>query len=325
MRMTRRALLGLLCASGAAMAPWAQAQDGWPRQPITIVVPLSPGGVTDVVARYVGQRLSESLKVPVIIENRAGAGGGLAAEYVAKMPADGQTLIMGTVSSHAINASLYRSLRYDNLKDFEAVSLVASGPNLLVVHPSLPVKTVPELVQYLKDNPGKVSYGSTGVGTSTHVLAELFKMKTGSNMVHIPYKGSGAMVPDLIGGQVQLAFDNMPTALAQVKAGKLRALGVTSSQRWSTEPGIPTISESLPDFVATSWQGLFAPAGTPAAVLDRLAAEVQRILEAPDTVKRFESLGTHASPLPRVQFKRFVEAQTTLWAEVVKVSGARAD
>lgn len=325
MKTSRRALIGLLCATGAAMAPWATAQDSWPRQAITIVVPLSPGGVTDVVARYVGQRLSESLKVPVIIENRAGAGGGLAAEYVAKMPADGQTLIMGTVSSHAINASLYRSLRYDNLKDFEPVSLVASGPNLLVVHPSLPVRTVAELVQYLKDNPGKVSYGSTGVGTSTHVLAELFKMKTGSNMVHIPYKGSGAMMPDLIGGQVQLAFDNMPTALAQVKAGKLRPLGVTSSQRWSTEPAIPTISESLPDFVATSWQGLFAPAGTPPAVLDRLAVEVQRILEAPDTVKRFESLGTHASPMARLPFKRFVEAQTTLWAEVVKASGARAD
>lgn len=325
MNIPRRTLLAFACAAACGATPLAQAQDAWPRQPITIVVPLSPGGVTDVVARYLGQRLSESLKVPVIVENKTGAGGGIAAEYVAKLPADGYAFIMGTVSSHAINASLYRNLRYDNLKDFDPVSLVAAGPNLLVVHPSLPVKSVPELVKYLKDHPGKVSYGSTGVGTSTHVLAELFKMKTGTEMVHIPYKGSGAMMPDLIAGQVQLAFDNMPTALAQVKAGKLRALGVTSAQRWATEPDIPTISESMPDFVATSWQGLFAPAGTPAAVLDRMANEVQRILEAPETVKRFEVLGTSASAMPRAQFKAFVQSQTALWAEVVKKSGARAD
>lgn len=324
MKRARRALLAGLLAMGFG-AGSAPAQESWPKQPIRIVVPLSPGGVTDVVARYIAQKLSESLQVPVIVENKPGAGGAVAAEYVAKQPADGYTLIMGTVSSHAINASLYRNLKYDNQKDFEPISLAAVGPNLLVVHPSVPVKTVAELIKYLKEHPGKLSYGSTGVGTSTHVLAELFKMRTGTDMVHVPYKGSGQMIPDLITGQVQLAFDNMPTALAQVKAGKLVPLGVTSAQRWVETPDIPTIAETVPDFVATSWQGLFAPAGTPPAILDKLSAEVQRILKAPDTIKRFQELGTNATGMPRAEFKAFVRDQTELWAEVVKKSGARAD
>jgi len=325
MKIARRAVLASLVAMGVGAVGAPFAQESWPRQPIRIVVPLSPGGVTDVVARYVGQKLSESLQVPVVVENRPGAGGAVAAEYVAKQPADGYTLIMGTVSSHAINASLYRNLRYDNQKDFEPISLAAVGPNLLVVHPSVPVKTVAELIKYLKEHPGKISYGSTGVGTSTHVLAELFKMRTGTDMVHVPYKGSGQMIPDLITGQVQLAFDNMPTALAQVRAGKLVPLGVTSAQRWVETPEIPTISETVPDFVATSWQGLFAPAGTPPAILDKLSTEVQRILKAPETIKRFQELGTNATGMPRAEFKTFVRDQTELWAEVVKKSGARAD
>jgi len=325
-RSTRRRQF--LAGSALLVTGWplfAMAQAAYPQRPITIDVPLSAGGVTDVVARYLAQHMSEDWKVPVVVENKLGAGGSVAAEYVAKAPPDGYTLIMGTVSSHAINPSLYPSLRYDNLKSFEPVSLVASGPNMLVVHPSVPVKTVAELVQYLKANPDKLTYGSTGVGTSTHVLAELFKMTTGTQMIHVPYKGSSQMMTDLTSGQIQLAFDNMPTALAQVRADKLRPLAISSATRWADTPEIPTIAETLPGFVATSWQGLFAPAGTPPEILDRLSAEVQRILKTPEAVRRFNDLGTNATSMPRDAFRRFVQDETTRWADVVKKSGARVD
>jgi tripartite-type tricarboxylate transporter receptor subunit TctC len=322
---SRRQFIGHAAALAAAWPALGVAQGGYPQRAITIVVPLSAGGVTDVVARYLAQKLSDEWKVPVVIENKLGAGGGVGAEYVARARPDGYTLVMGTVSSHAINASLYQALRYDNLRDFEPVSLAASGPNMLVVHPSLPVKTVAELVQHLKAHPGAVSYGSTGVGTSTHVLAELFKMTTGTQMTHVPYKGSSQMMTDLVAGQVHLAFDNMPTALVQARAGKLRPLGISSAGRWADTPEIPAIAETLPGFVATSWQGLFAPAGTPPEALDRLSAEVQRVLKAPETVRRFQDLGTNAAGMPREDFRRFVREETERWAAVVRKSGARAD
>lgn len=328
MTMTRRQLIraALAAGSGALVSGTARsADDAWPNRPVTIVVPLAVGGVTDIVARYLGQKLAEEWKVPVVIENRLGAGGAVAAESVARAKADGYTLIMGTVSSHAINMSLYRNLRYDNLRDFEPVVLVSAGPNLLVVNPSLPVHTLPELLAYLKANPDKVSYGSTGVGTSTHVLAELFKMTTGTQMTHIPYKGSSQVMTDLVGGQVQLAFDNMPTALAQVRAGRLRPIALTASQRWPELPDTPTFAETLPGFVATSWQGLFAPAGTPAAALERISADAQRILKAPDAQKRFHELGTEAVGSSRQEFAGFVRSETERWAAVVRKSGARAD
>jgi len=321
----RRQFIGCGIAMAGGVPALSLAQGSYPSRAVTIVVPLSAGGVTDVVARYVAQKLSEAWKAPVVVENKLGAGGGVGAEYVAKAAPDGYTLIMGTVSSHAINASVYPNLRYDNLRDFEPISLVASGPNMLVVHPSVPVKTVAELVQYLKSHPDKLSYGSTGVGTSTHVLAELFKMTTGTSMLHVPYKGSSQMMADLIAGQVQLAFDNMPTALAQARAGKVRALGISSAERWPDTPDIPTIAETLPGFVATSWQGLFAPKGTPADVLRHLSAQVQRILQEPDTVRRFQELGTRASGMPMEQFRQFVRDETERWAAVVKKAGARAE
>lgn len=321
----RRQFIGGAMALAGAMPAASFAQGSYPGRPVTIVVPLSAGGVTDVVARYVAQKLSEAWKSPVVVENKLGAGGAVGAEYVAKATPDGYTLIMGTVSSHAINASAYPNLRYDNLRDFEPITRVAAGPNMLVVHPSVPVKNVAELVQYLKSNPGKLSYGSTGVGTSTHVLAELFKMTTGTSIVHVPYKGSSQMMGDLVGGQVQLAFDNMPTALAQARAGKVRALAISSEERWPGNPEIPTIAESLPGFVATSWQGLFAPKGTPSDVLRQLSSQVQRILQEPEAVRRFQELGTRACGMPMDQFRQFVRDETERWAEVVKKAGARAE
>ncbi|WP_256977786.1 Bug family tripartite tricarboxylate transporter substrate binding protein [Bordetella genomosp. 10] len=320
MKTSRRTFIAYAVAAGMLGPGIARA--AYPERPITIVVPLAAGGVTDIVARYVARELSQALKTSIVIENRLGAGGGVAAEYVARAAPDGYTLVAGTVSSHAINMSLYKNLTYNNLRDFAPVTMLAAGPNLLVVHPSLHVKTVDELIAYLKANPGKVSYGSTGVGTSTHVLAELFKMMTGTSMTHVPYKGSSQMMTDLIAGRVQLAFDNMPTALAQVRAGTLVPLGVTSAERWPKEPAIPTIAETLPKFVATSWQGLFAPAGTPPAIVERLSAEVRKILERPETVKRFRELGTNAVGMDPAAFTAFVREDTARWAKVVKESGA---
>lgn len=321
MGITRRQFVqGLALTACASRVSFA----AFPERPVTIVVPLAAGGVTDIVARYVANQLGQVWKAPIVVENRPGAGGSVGAEYVAKARPDGYTLVMGTVSSHAINASLYQGLRYDNLRDFDPVSLVASGPNLLVVHPSVPVSTLAELIAYLKANPGRLSYGSAGVGTSTHVLAELFKMKTGTEMTHVPYKGSSAMMTDLVAGRVQLAFDNMPTALAQVRSGTLKPIAVSSADRWAEEPGIPTMSETVPGLVATSWQGLFAPAGTPPQTLDAYAAALQKILSAQATTARFRDLGTNAAGLSRGEFAKYVQSETLRWAEVVKASGARA-
>ena len=327
--MVRKFLaMGLVAAlvTGGWIGPArAQEPEAYPTRLIRIVVPLAAGGITDIVARTVAERLQQALGQPVVVENRAGGGGGIGAEAVARSPADGYTLLMGTVSSNAINASLYRNLRYDNIKDFAGISLVASGPNMLVVHPTIPATTAAELIKFLKANPGKYSYGSAGVGTSTHLLTELFKQMTGADITHVPYRGSGPMMTDLIAGVVQMSFDNMPTALAQVRAGNLRALGVTSSERWPTLPDVPSVGETLPGFSGVSWQGLFAPAGVPAPILDKLSVEVQKILSDPVVAKQFLELGTRAGGPARAEFDAFVKSETLRWAEMVKASGARVD
>ena len=237
----------------------AQEPEAYPTRVIWIVVPLAAGGVTDTVARTLAERLQRALGQPVVIENRTGGGGAVGAEAVARSPADGYTLLMGTVSSNAINASLYRNLRYDNIKDFAPISLVASGPNMLVVHPSVPATTTAELIKFLKANPGKYSYGSAGVGTSTHLLTELFKQMTGTDVTHVPYRGSGPMMTDMIAGVVQMSFDNMPTALAQVRAGNLRALGVTSSERWPTLPMCRRSARRCQNYSGVFVAGSFRP------------------------------------------------------------------
>ncbi|MBB6306972.1 Bug family tripartite tricarboxylate transporter substrate binding protein [Xanthobacter tagetidis] len=298
------------------------AQEAYPTRPIRLIVPLSPGGVTDIVARLIAQSMTRDWGQQVVVDNVVGAGGTLGAEAAARAPADGYTLLMGTVSSNAINASLYKNLRYDNIRDFEPISLVAMGPNMLVVNPSVPATTVAELITLLRAHPNQYSYGSTGVGTSVHLLAERFKTVTGTAMTHVPYKGSGPMTVDLTAGHVQLSFDNMPTALAQVKAGKLRALAVTSPERWPTLPDIPTMAETIPGFVGISWQGLFAPKGVPEPILDKLSAEVRKILAEPAVKERFLELGTQAAGNTRAEFAAFVATETGRWAEMVKISGA---
>jgi tripartite-type tricarboxylate transporter receptor subunit TctC len=315
-------MVGMALASPASPA----LAQGYPSKPVRLVVPLAAGGVTDIAARMLAAKLAERLGQPVVVENKTGAAQAIGSEFVARAPADGYTLIMGTISSHAINASLYRNLRYSITRDFVPVSLVTSQPLMLVVHPSVPANTVAELIQLLKANPGKYSFGSPGgAGTSGHLTAEMFKLKTGTSMVHIPYKGSGPMIIDLVGGQIHLAFDNMPTALAQVKAGKLRGLAVTSAERFKLVPDMPTLNETVPGFDVTAWQGLFAPAATPQAILDRLAAEVQQIMRMPDIVSRSNEMGVTAVGSSQSEFAAFVKGEVERWAEVVRISGARAD
>lgn len=311
----------LLTLVGGTVSSEAQP---YPKNVVRIVVPLSAGGVTDIVARLLADKLAARLGQPFIVENKVGAGGAVAAEAVARAEPDGYTLIMGTVSSHAINASLVPNLRYDNVKDFAPISLVATGPNMLVVHPDIPARDVGELIAVLKRDPGKYFYGSTGVGTSVHLLAELFKKLTGTQITHVPYKGSAPMINDLLAGHVHLAFDNMPTALAQAQAGTLRALAVTGSERWPTLPDVPTVGETVPGFVGTSWQGLFAPVGTPAKVVDLLSGEVRRILSDPDVREKMIVMGTRPAGNSPEEFRAFVVEETKRWADLVALSGAQS-
>src|SRR4029453_1006317 len=279
-RATQLALAFVAGALGIFPRPGAHPAD--PPKPVRVVVPFPAGGTTDILARAAAQKLSETWGQQAIVDNRPGAGGNIGAELVAKSAPDGYTLLMGTVGTHAINASLYPKMPYDHVKDFAPVILVAGVPNVLVVHPSLPVNSVQELIAYAKANPGKLNFASSGNGTSIHLSGELFKVMTGVQMTHVPYKGSAPALQDLIGGQVQLMFDNLPPSPPQIKAGKLRALGVTSAARAPALPDLPTIAESgLPGFEASSWFGVLVPAGTPPSIVTKLNAEIAKWLPAP--------------------------------------------
>jgi tripartite-type tricarboxylate transporter receptor subunit TctC len=317
----RIVLAGLLAtlASGA----WAQA---YPTKPIRLVVPFPPGGATDILARAVAQKLTDKWGQPVVVDNRPGAGGNIGSELVAKAAPDGYTLEMGTVGTHAINASLYAKMPYDHVKDFAPVILVAGVPNVLEVNPSLPVNTVQELIAYAKANPGKLNFASSGNGTSIHLAGELFKVMAGVQMTHIPYKGSGPALQDLIGGQVQLMFDNLPPSLPQIKAGKLRALAVTSSTRSPALPDTPTIAESgLPGYEASSWFGVLAPAGTPPAIIAKLNAEIAAWLATPEAKEKMVALGANIGGGSPEDFAKHIAAETAKWQKVVKESGAKVD
>lgn len=318
------AVASVAAASLGAVAP--AAAQSFPTKPITIVVPFSAGGTTDILARIVAQPLGTELGQPVVIDNRAGAGGNIGAAIAAKAPADGHTLFMGTVGTHAINASLYKKLPYDPIKDFAPLSRVASVPNLLVAHPSRPYKTISELIAYGKANPGKVNYASAGSGSSIHLSGELFESMAKIGMVHVPYRGSAPAVNDLLAGQVDIMFDNMPSAIQHVRAGKLRAIAVTTAKRSDQLPQVPTIAESgVPGYEATSWFGLFTKAGTPAPVVAKLNAALAKVLTQPDVKKRIAEQGglTHAeSP---EQFAAFIQAESQKWGKVVRDSGATAD
>lgn len=315
----RAVLHGLFVALFALAAP-ARAQD-WPARQVTIVVPFTAGGTTDMFARILANGLQQKYGTPFVVENRPGAGGNVGTLAVARAQPDGYTLLVGTVSTHAINPFIYKHLSYDTEKDFAPVSLIARLPNMLVVNPKIPADTVAELIDYLKKNEGKLSYGSSGVGTSTHLASELFQLKTGTKMVHVPYRSSGDVMNALMGGHIDLAFDNITLAWPQAKAGTMRALAVTSTEPSATAPDVPPIARTLPGFDATSWHGVFAPAKTPRPIVEALAAEVKRIFEQPDVEKSLREVGAVPSPTTPERFADFISAERRKWQEVVQAAG----
>jgi tripartite-type tricarboxylate transporter receptor subunit TctC len=320
----RGLLLAMLASMLAGVTPSA-AQDGWPQRQVTVVVPFAAGGSTDLIARILTQHMQAKFGTPFVVENRAGAGGSIGTGHVAKAPNDGYTLLVGTVSSNAINAFLYTKLTFDVDRDFQPVSLLALLPNLLFVNPKIPAKIVPELIDHLKANQGKTNFGSSGIGTSSHLSAVMFQMASGTTMTHVPFRSTGEVMNSMIGGHIDLAIDSMTTAWPHAKAGAVRALAVTTPQRSATAPDLPTIGETLKGFQATAWQGIFAPAGTPRPIVDKLAAEVKRILELPEVATQLKGLGAEPAPSAPDQFAQFLKSERAKWGEVVKASGARID
>ena len=321
--VTRRNALLLAAALGVGGAAWAQAD--WPTKPVRIVVPFAPGGTTDLTARLIAEQLTQSFKQTFVVENKAGAGGNLGAAEVAKAAPDGYTFLMGTPGTQAINQFLYPKMPYDTAKDLVPVSFVVRVPNVLMINPQLPAKNIKELIALLKAQPGKLSYGTPGNGSTGHLSTELFKTQAGVFVTHIPYRGSGPMLQDLMAGQVQMSIDNMPSALPLIQSGKLLALGVTSAQPVPQLPGVPAIASVLPGYEAEAWFVLVAPAGTPQPIIDKLSAEVDRILKKPDVAERFAKLGaTPVGGTPK-QLGDFIAAETRKWQQVVKVSGAKVD
>jgi tripartite-type tricarboxylate transporter receptor subunit TctC len=316
-------LLGALLATLTAAVPFGAFAQGFPNKPIRLVVTFPPGGAPDTLARIFADKAQ--LGQSIVIDNVPGAGGNIGADKVAKSPADGYTLVMATVGTHSINGSLYSKMPYDMVKDFVPVTHVASTPNLLVVNNDLPVKTVAELVTYLKANPNKLSFGSPGIGSSVHVSGELFKSLTGTSMQHVPYKGRQFAIPDLVGGSIQLMFDNMPSALPMAKEGKIRAVAQTGAKRSAAAPDVPTVAETVPGFEATSWFAVFAPAGTPRDVVMKLNAEIQRVFKLPDVVDKLKSLGLEPWLTTPEELTAYQQKEIAKWAKVVKDSGAKAD
>ncbi|CAN5198831.1 tripartite tricarboxylate transporter substrate binding protein [soil metagenome] len=317
----RRALsaasLGLVAAAPLSRA-FAQPAP-YPSHSVTMIVPFTAGGTTDILARLMAQQLSMRWNQPVVVENRGGAGGNIGAQAVAVAAPDGYTLCVGTIGTHAINAGLYKKMPYDTQKDFVPISRIATVPNLLVVTPSLPVNSVKELIDYLRANPNKVSYASSGNGTSIHLSGELFKRMTNTEMQHVPYRGSAQAIADLLAGQVQVMFDNAPSSLPSVKAGTLRPLAVTTLQRSPALPNVPTLDESgVKGFEMGSWFGVFAPANTPAAVVKKIDDDMLAILALPEVRKKIEEQAAEPHPETPEEFKAFVAAENRKWGEFTR-------
>lgn len=314
----------LLAALGGFFAVMAQAQS-YPSKPVRVVVPYPPGGPTDIVARVLFQQVAESTGQQFVIDNRAGAGGNIGAEHVAKSPADGYTVLIGT-TAHAINMSLFKSLNYDVQKDLAPVSLLTQGPLVLVTHPQFPANSVKELIDMAKAKPGSLNFASSGNGQSTHLSAELFNSMAGTKMVHVPYKGSAPALSDLMTGQVGIMFDTTLSAMPFVRAGKLKALGVTSPQRTPAAPDVPTIAESgLPGYEVFAWNGVLVPAGTPKAIIAQLNEEIRKAMQLPQVRDKFSAQGFAASWNTPDQFGVFVRNEVDKWARTVKASGATLD
>jgi tripartite-type tricarboxylate transporter receptor subunit TctC len=303
----------------------AHAQDSWPQRAVTMVVPFGAGGSADLTARILATYLQARLGTPFVIENKGGAGGSIGAGFVAKAPNDGYTLLVGTVSSNAVNAALYTRLPYDLERDFQPVSRLVLFPNLLFVNPKIPARSVAELITYLKANPGKINYGSSGIGTSSHLSSVMFALATGTEMTHIPFRSTSEVINNMIGGHIDLGIDSMTTTIPHARSGAVRALAVTTPQRSASMPDLPTIAETLPGYEATAWQGLFAPAGTPRPVVDKLAAQVKGILETAEVASSLEAVGAEPAPMPPDAFGAFARTERAKWKEVVRIAGVRVD
>jgi tripartite-type tricarboxylate transporter receptor subunit TctC len=330
-RTGRRLLLGALALSALAISLPSAAQSNWPSKTVRIVVPFAAGGTTDILARAIAPELSKAFGQPFIVDNRAGAGGNVGAEIVAKSPGDGYTLLMGTVGTHGINRALYDKLPYDPIKDFVPITMVAGVPNVMVMQTekarNLGINSVSDFIKYAKAHPGKMNMASSGNGTSIHLSGELFKSMTGIYMVHLPYRGSGPALMDLVGGTADVMFDNLPSSMAQIKAGKLKALAVTSRQRSAALPDVPTIEEAagLKGFDATSWFGLLAPAGTAPDIASRIQQEVAKSLNTPAIKEKLQAQGAIPSGDTPAEFAKHIESEHIKWARVVKASGAKVD
>ena len=315
--------LGAGLAAGTAIAQDVAA--GWPGRPVRVVLPFSPGGGTDFQGRILCDWLTRNLGQSFFIDYRPGAGSNIGVAEVARSAPDGYTLGWITVASHAINPALYAKLPFDHLRDFAFVAMVGTFPNLLVVNNELPAKSIQELIVLLKENPGKYTFASSGQGTSVHLSGEMFKMLTGTDMIHVPYKGGGPALSDVIGGQVHMTFGNMPTVLGPSRAGRVRALGVTSSERWFNAAEVPAIAEAVPGMFAMSWHGVAYPKGTPEPIVDKLAAAIQRALADRELQERFAGGGVKAMPMSRAEFVAFIREDTERWAPVVRSAGVRIE
>ena len=309
----------------AAQPALAQSAGTYPNKPIHIIVTFTSGGAPDILGRLIGEKLSAAWGQPVIVDNKPGAGGNIGSDFVAKSAPDGYNVVVGTVGTHSINGSLYQSMPFDMVKDFTPVTLLASTPNMLVINNDVPARNLKDFIALGKKE-GKMTFASSGSGTSIHVSGELFKTMTGIDMQHIPYKGRASAIPDLLGGRVTMLFDNMPSSLPLVREGKLRALGVTSAKRALAAPDIPTLAEAgLPGFEAVSWFALFAPANTPRPIVDKLQAEVSKILKSPDISKRLLDLGLEPAGGTPEELAAYQKSEIAKWSKVVKDSGAKVE
>jgi tripartite-type tricarboxylate transporter receptor subunit TctC len=323
--LNKRNFLAAAACALCAGAGWAQLPP-WPAKPLRLVAPFPPGGAADLFARLVGTELAQALGQPVIVDNRPGAGGNLGAREAVNAAPDGYTLLLGTVGTHAINPALYGNLPYDTRKAFTAVAMVGSVPNVLVVNPNLPVKSVAELTAMAKSRPGKLNMGSSGNGSSIHLSGELYKHLAQVSILHVPYRGGAAALTDLMGGQIDLMFDNLPTSLPHIAKGSLRPLAVTGARRSPLLPEVPTMAEAgVRGYEATAWSGIFVPAGTPAPIVQRLHDEIARGLQSDKVKGRYRDLGADAPVMSQPEFSAFVAKEYDKWAEIVKISGARAD
>jgi tripartite-type tricarboxylate transporter receptor subunit TctC len=320
-RLIRSWTAALLMVAAAG----ASAQE-WPSKPIRIVVPVATGGIADYYARLVARRLTETYGQPVVVDNRAGGGGNIGAEAVAKAAPDGYTFLMGFIGPNAVNQFLFKNMPYDTLKDFAPVAMVSEAEGLLAVHPGVPINSVADLLAQARAQPGKLTYASGGVGTSSHLAGELFKSMAKVDIVHVPYKGNAPAVADLIGGQVQMAVATLTTVVPHVRAGKLRGIAVIGSQRSAAVPDLPTVAEAgVPGFEVNNWIGLFAPAGTPNEIVRRLNAEVMKIMQAPEVASRMVQQGERFTPNSPEDFGRFVRAEISRWEKVIKDAGLKAE